>query len=447
MNQYRLKDLIDDRPDDGVFQVSRTMFSDPDLFALEMEHIFEGGWVFLGMASQVEQPHDFLTSHIGRVPVIIMRDAAGELRCFLNACPHKGARIASQHSGNAKLFVCPYHSWTFASSGACKAVKWEKAGSYGAGFLGADHNLVPIAKFGEYRGFLFGSLNPDSPALEEHLGEARGILDLVVDQSEQGLELVPGRVRFTFSANWKMQVENCSDQYHFTSTHPSLIKVLERRGREQSKAVVESSLSSADFWKGGDDAIVGGSYSFRHGHAVAWGRMDPNPSLALYESYPALVERFGAERAGWMYNMRNLTVFPNMQVAVNASTQLRIFRPIRHDLTEMETWCLVPRGESAEARRLRIRQYEDFFNPTGMAIADDNAVYEECQSGMSAQDRPWLQGHARGLTATREGGDAFSQVIGIKPERSISGTSQLADETLFQSYYRGWAERMAQVLV
>ncbi len=446
MNAYRLKDLIDDRPADGVFRISRIMFNDPELFALEMQHIFESGWVFLGMASQVEKPNDFLTAQIGRVPVIVMRDKAGELRCFLNACPHKGARIASQHTGNARLFVCPYHSWTFESSGACRAVKWERAGAYGEGFKEEDHGLRPIGRFGEYRGFLFGSLNPDVCSLEEHLGETRHVLDLAADQSEEGLELVPGRVRFTFAANWKMQVENCSDQYHFTSTHPSLIKVLERRAREGSGEVVQSSLSGADFWKGGDDAIVGGSYSFRNGHALTWGIMPPNPSVALYERYDALVEKFGEDRAHWMFNMRNLTIFPNMQVAVNASTQLRIIRPIRHDLTEMETWCLVPKGESAEARSLRIRQYEDFFNPTGMAIADDNAVYEECQSGLSGQAQPWLQGHARGLAATQEGGDAFSDMIDIKPERSITGTSQLADETLFQSYYRGWAERMAEVL-
>jgi benzoate/toluate 1,2-dioxygenase alpha subunit len=446
MNAYRLQDLIDDRPDAGVFRVSRTLFSDPELFELEMEHIFESGWVFLGMATQVANPHDFLTAHIGRVPVIAMRDKEGQLRCFLNACPHKGARIAAQHAGNAKLFVCPYHSWTFTSSGDCRAVKWEKAGRYGDGFHQEDHNLQPIGRFGEYRGFLFGSLNPDVVDLETHLGEARHLLDLAADQSEEGLELVPGRVRFTFNANWKMQVENCSDQYHFTSTHPSLIKVLERRGKEASDDIVDSALSGADFWKGGNDDIVGGSYSFENGHAVVWGRMEPNPSMALYESYPALVNKFGKERAAWMFNMRNLTVFPNMQVAVNASTQLRIIRPIRHDLTEMETWCLVPKGESAEARRLRIRQYEDFFNPTGMAIADDNAVYEECQSGMAAQAKPWLQGHARGLAATKEGGDVFADMIDLKPTRSVAGTSQLADETLFQSYYRGWAERMAAVL-
>jgi benzoate/toluate 1,2-dioxygenase subunit alpha len=76
MNAYRLKDLIDDRPRDGVFRISRAMFSDPELFALEMQHIFERGWVFLGMASQVENPNDFLTAQIGRVISSPRRSAA-----------------------------------------------------------------------------------------------------------------------------------------------------------------------------------------------------------------------------------------------------------------------------------------------------------------------------------------------------------------------------------
>ena len=97
-------------------------------------------------------------------------------------------------------------------------------------------------------------------------------------------------------------------------------------------------------------------------------------------------------------------------------------------------------------RRQRIRQYEDFFNPTGMAIADDNAVYEECQAGMSDRINQWLQGHARGLSETREGGNELSDAIGMHPARSIAGASQLADETLFQSYYREWASRMAKVV-
>ena len=53
------------------------------------------------------------------------------------------------------------------------------------------------------------------------------------------------------------------------------------------------------------------------------------------------------------------------------STQIRHFRPIAPDKTEVTIYCIAPKGESAEARRMRIRNYEDFFNPTGMATPDD----------------------------------------------------------------------------
>jgi len=112
----------------------------------------------------------------------------------------------------------------------------------------------------------------------------------------------------------------------------------------------------------------------------------------------------------------------------------------------MQTWCIAPRGESAQARAFRIRQYEDFFNPTGMATPDDTVCYEEAQLGMAEQARPWLQGHARGLTASVEGGNDYADMIELKPARSVLADAQLCDESLFGSYYRAWAQRMAEVV-
>ncbi len=446
MNPFKLRDLVDDRPDDGVFRVSRTLFRDPDLFDLEMKHVFEGGWVFVGIASQAEQPHDYFTSFIGRVPVIISRDGEGALQCFVNACPHKGVRLVQKLCGNARRHVCPYHGWTFDSAGANRNIKWQKSGCYSAAFDDQNHDLATVAHFGEYRGFLFASLNPDVPGLEEHLGEARKLLDLVADKSPEGLELVPGRVSFTYAANWKMQLENCSDQYHFTSTHPSYIRILEQRAREEAHEVVRSSIGAADFWQETAQGVSGGTMTFDHGHVLNWGVMPVSSANADYERADELAEEFGDAKRNWMFNMRNLTIFPNMQLAENASSQLRVIRPIGPNLTEMQTWCIAPKGESAEARTFRIRQYEDFFNPTGMATPDDTVCYEEAQIGMAEQERPWLQGHARGFTASVEGGNAYADMIDLRPARSVVADAQLCDESLFASYYRAWAQRMAEVL-
>jgi len=445
-NSFALDKLIDDRPQDGVFRVNRALFRDPDLFALEMKHVFEGGWVFIGLSTQAENPHDYFTGFIGRVPIIVSRDGEGALRCFVNACPHKGVRLIQKLCGNARRHVCPYHSWTFDSAGANKNIKWQKAGCYGAGFDDENHDLATVAKFGEYRGFLFASLNPDVPTLEEHLGEARKLIDLLVDKSPEGVELVPGRVVFTYAANWKMQLENCSDQYHFTSTHTSYTRILDQRAREETEEVVKSSIGAADFWQENASGVTGGTMSFDHGHVLNWGVMPVSAALPEFEHAETWAAQHGTAKRNWMFNMRNLTIFPNLQLAENASSQMRVIRPISANLTEMQTWCIAPRGESAEARRFRIRQYEDFFNPTGMATPDDTVCYEEAQLGMAEQERPWLQGHARGLTASVEGGNEYADMIELKPARSVLADAQLCDESLFGSYYRAWASRMAQVV-
>ncbi|MDT0508517.1 aromatic ring-hydroxylating dioxygenase subunit alpha [Novosphingobium sp. MMS21-SN21R] len=438
----RLTDLIDDRPEDGVFRVNRAIFTDQSVFDAEMRVLFEGGWVFLGLESQAERPHDFFTTFAGRVPIMVQRDGEGVLRAFVNSCPHKGARLAQVRQGNARLHVCPYHSWTFDSAGRNKAVKWQKAGCYSEAFGREDHGLAELPHFGNYRGFLFGSLAEDVSPLAEHLGEAAKLLDLVADQSEAGMELVPGQVTFTYEANWKLQLENCSDAYHFTSAHPSYIRVLERRQKEMSGDVVASVWENSDYWKEETEGVGGGSYSFANGHVLNWGVFGVTPAIPLYESAAALAERHGEGKRDWMFNMRNLTIFPNLQVAENASSQLRVIRPVSPGMTEMRTWCIAPKGESDAARRQRIRQYEDFFNPTGMATPDDTVSYENCQIGFAGTARPWLQGYARGMTASVAGGNRFSDRIDLQPERSVLADSQLCDETLYHSYYRAWAERM-----
>ncbi|HZV19503.1 MAG TPA: SRPBCC family protein [Sphingobium sp.] len=446
MKPFTLRELVDDRPEEGVFRVNRALFRDAALFDLEMKHVFEGGWVFVGLSTQAEQPHDYFTGFIGRVPIIVSRNGEGALQCFVNACPHKGVRLVRKLCGNARRHTCPYHGWTFDSAGANRNIKWQKSGCYSEAFDAENHDLASVARFGEYRGFLFASLNADVPSLEDHLGEARKLLDLLADKSPEGVELVPGRVCFTYEANWKMQLENCADQYHFTSTHPSYIRILEQRANEETQEVVRSSIGAADFWQETAQGVSGGTMTFENGHVLNWGVMPVSSANADFERAEELAREFGEARRNWMFNMRNLTVFPNMQIAENASSQLRVIRPLGPGLTEMQTWCIAPRGESAEARAFRIRQYEDFFNPTGMATPDDTVCYEEAQLGMAEQERPWLQGHARGLMASVEGGNSYADMIDLKPVRSVVADAQLCDESLFAGYYRAWAARMAEVL-
>src|SRR5208282_2872539 len=82
--------LVDDQPDRGVFRVDRAVYLDPQVFEAEMAHCFEGGWVYLAHDSQLKNPGDYLTTCIGRQPVVVVRKKDGSFGCYINACAHRG---------------------------------------------------------------------------------------------------------------------------------------------------------------------------------------------------------------------------------------------------------------------------------------------------------------------------------------------------------------------
>ncbi len=431
--------LIDHRPAEGVFQVHRDAYRDPEVFALEMREIFEGGWVFVGLENQTPAPHDFRLVTLGRQPLLIMRDATGRLGAFFNTCRHKGAQVCVQASGNRPVHLCPYHGWSYASDGRNVAIKAREQAAYPAAFEADDHGLVPVPRFESYRGLLFASLRADVEPLLAHLGEARVFIDLVVDQSPQGIELLPGRVQYTYQGNWKLQLENTLDAYHLTSVHPSYFRLLDRRAQAPARTDVAAAV-----WQGAQGRQVEeqmGSFGFDQGHALVWTKT-PIERHPLYPGREALAQRVGAVRADWMMRTRQFNLFPNLQLASNAALQMRVIRPLAVGLTEITSHCVAPVGEEPAARRQRLRQYEDFFNPSGLATPDDTVIFEASQRGFEAGEVIWQQGMSRGSGAMREGPDEHARELGIAPRTAMSGPFSMADETVYQSMYLAWLRRL-----
>ena len=436
-NELKFSDidrLIVDNVEQGEFWVHRDLYRDPAVFELEMKYIFERNWVFVGLDSQAPNPNDYFTSWVGRQPIVVARDKSGQLGAFVNSCTHKGARIAHHRAGNTKQWVCSYHGWAFDTAGQCIYIKDQESGCYAEPFNRLDHNLKKI-KFGQYRGFLFASLSDDVPSLDEHLGEAKKLLDLVWDQGPDGIEAVPGVSTYTYDANWKMQIENCIDAYHLTSCHPSFMNVVSRRkagesGNTQVKSIDFSAMAN----------MKGGGYTFPRGHAVGIFDNPAPEERGLYQHHDELVARVGETRAKWMYAGRNLTIYPNVQFAENASLQMRVIRPLSVDKTEMTIYCIGARGESDQAREIRIRQYEDFFNTSGMATPDDTIAYEDCQVGHQARVLEWMQGTARGMASHHRGSDDLSREIGIEPDTGFMGPMGAWDETVYFGGYRAWKQ-------
>ena len=427
---------VDDRPGDGVFRVHRDVYSDPELFALEQKFVFERTWIFLTLESELRRPNDFITSFIGRTPVLVTRDPAGALRGFVNTCRHKSAVVCRSEKGNAKFHVCAYHGWAYDATGRNVDIKDSKTGQYGKGFDANDHNLIPLARLASYKGMVFGSLTPDVPDLDVFLGDIGFFLDLAMEQGPQGMEFVPGRAAYTYRGNWKLQLDNGLDPYHLTSTHVSFMNIQARRragsGHQEARQFDWSTRVE----------IGAGTFTFDHGHTVSFADQTEPQKRAIYPAIDEIRARVGDVRAEWMLRMRQLAVFPGLQIGEGSGLVLRTFRPLAVDKTEMMAWCLAPIGEAPELRARRLRQFEDFFNPAGLATPDDTVVYEECQRGFDASPVSFMEGYSRGIKVLEQGANAIAGTLGIRPAQSLFGPFETFAETAMHAPHREWARLM-----
>ncbi|HBX54999.1 benzoate 1,2-dioxygenase large subunit [Pseudomonas sp. UBA2684] len=432
-----LNSLLEEDKDKGVYRCKREMFTDPRLFDLEMQHIFEGNWLYLAHESQIPEKNDYYTTTMGRQPIFIARNKDGVLNAFINACSHRGAQLCRHKRGNKASFTCPFHGWTFNNSGKLLKVKDPKDAGYPDSFnCEGSHDLTPVARFESYRGFLFGSLNPDVLPLVEHLGESAKIIDMIVDQSPDGLEVLRGASSYIYEGNWKLTAENGADGYHVTAVHWNYAATQQQR--KARDAGQETKTMSAGGWgkKGG------GFYSFEQGHLLLWTRWDNPEDRPLNERRDALVAEVGAARADWMIgHSRNLCLYPNVYLMDQFSSQIRVARPISVNETEITIYCIAPKGESAEARAGRIRQYEDFFNVSGMATPDDLEEFRSCQQGYGG-GVGWND-MSRGAAHWVAGADEAAQEIDLHPV--LSGV-RTEDEGLFVLQHQYWLSTMRAAL-
>jgi benzoate/toluate 1,2-dioxygenase alpha subunit len=427
--------LIEDK-EAGDYRLSRSAFTDEALFELEMKHIFEGNWIYLAHESQIPKNNDYYTTHIGRQPIVIARNRQGQLNAFINACSHRGAMLCRYKRGNKATYTCPFHGWTFNNSGKLLKVKDPEEAGYPECFnKEGSHDLRKVARFESYRGFLFGSVNPDVPPLAEFLGEAAKIIDMIVDQSADGLEVLRGASTYTFEGNWKLQAENGADGYHVSAVHWNYAATTSQRKQRNAG----DQIRAMDAGKWGQQG--GGFYAFRHGHMLLWTKWanpEDRPNFARRDEF---VARFGEAYADWMIqHSRNLCLY--VYLMDQFGSQIRVLRPLSVDRTEVTIYCIAPKGESAEARARRIRQYEDFFNVSGMATPDDLEEFRACQQGFAGRALEWND-MSRGSTHWIEGPDAAAQAIDLKPVMSGVKTE---DEGLYTVQHRYWLDEMNKAL-
>ncbi|HIL94023.1 MAG TPA: benzoate 1,2-dioxygenase large subunit, partial [Cycloclasticus sp.] len=67
--QINFEDFLIDDKEKGIYRTDRKVFTDEDIFEMEMKTIFEKNWVYLCHESQIKTPNSFFTVYMGRQPV------------------------------------------------------------------------------------------------------------------------------------------------------------------------------------------------------------------------------------------------------------------------------------------------------------------------------------------------------------------------------------------
>lgn len=361
----------------SLFKVPRQSFVDQSVFEAERRIIFDRCWLYVGHASEIAKPGQFVTRTVAGRNLLFNRDTAGRVNVFMNTCPHRGATVCRERAGTAKNFQCFYHGWVFGSDGTLKDQPGKE--SYCEGFNDqGGGNLVPAPRHEEYRGLHFVAFDKDIVDLPTYLGNAREYIDLVVDQSATQMTVVGGSQEYSLRANWKLLVENSIDGYHASTTHASYLDYL--KGTVGSLAPVPLVGYGRDLGSG--HAVI--EYSAPWGRPVgqwipAWGEQG---KADIQKIVDGLTQRFGADRAQRIaLKNRNLLIFPNLIINDIMAITVRTFYPLAPNFLHVNAWALAPAEEGEWSRKSRLENFLEFLGPGGFATPDDVEALQQCQTG------------------------------------------------------------------
>ncbi len=364
-------------------RVHTSLYTDPLIFEQEMESIFRNTWVWVAHESEVPAAGSYKTHSVGREPVIVVRDRGNKIRVLLNRCRHRAATLCEHKKGKTASFVCPYHGWSYALDGSLRGVPHGE--SYGDTLDKADYPLVGL-RTESYGGMVFATFKDDIEPLVDFLGPAKKWIDLFMKQGAGYPVKVTGEHRFRFPGNWKIQLENTTDAYHFPLVHKSFLSSVD----PQTERML-------DFVKGPgyvEDLGNGHSVMVMIPELVDLESNLDDPVPTRFEDLAQTLRDEGHDEQKVRRIVRavggsgfNLNLFPNIACSM---AFFRVLQPVSVTETEIHHAVITMDGGPAAANQARLRLHEHFQGPMGFGTPDDSEAWERVQKGAAAGRDLWI---------------------------------------------------------
>lgn len=431
MDNDQIRSLVDSR--NGT--VKPAIYSDAELYELELERVFGRTWLFLAHESQIPNPGDFFNTFMGEDPVLVVRQKDGSVQVMMNQCRHRGMKLCHADSGNTKAFTCPYHGWAYQVDGALQSVPLEKE-AYRGKLDKSKWGLIKAPRVENYKGLIFANWDETAPDLTTYLGDMAWYLDGFLDRREGGTEVVGGVHKWMIDCNWKFAAEQfCSDQYHAPYTHASAIQVLAPTPQNKPDgSPLGDGQTERPAWANG----LGGVQFAGKGHGSAFfftENADANVwvggevSAYFRETYAEAEARLGKVRA--LRLAGHNTMFPTLSW-LNGTQTLRVWHPRGPGRIEVWVFCIADKAAPPEVKEALKKSHARAFGPAGFLEQDDSENWIEVQKV--------LRGHkARQTDFCMQMGLGFEE----RREDGIPGiTNGTFAETAARGFYQRWVDLM-----
>ena len=184
---------------------------------LECRTVLASTWVCVGFVHEFSQTGDVVPVTVAGKPVLLVKNADGEIAAFHNVCRHRCLQLVDQPKNVGKLIRCPYHAWAYDLSGALRASPHFGGADLDQpeGFNTADHGLWPI-RTAVWHDWIFVNLDGTAEPFEDYAAPLIGRLGGVDFERVEPIGVLDfGEI----ATNWKFIMENFIEPYHVQFVH------------------------------------------------------------------------------------------------------------------------------------------------------------------------------------------------------------------------------------